>query len=156
MGLLDLSTSASAKKHVDLNDARYQLVDKLKNNDKKNIRPTFTLYDNKEIGKVTTKEISAAYDLSDKKLPMGELMNKMVDMVVDLEDGILNSEKDCIYAWKYAVTIMAMYEDLRAISAEAQEALAESASYHEVKEWFLHQFPAIASFHKKREKMLAF
>ena len=42
---------------------------------------------------------------------MGELMNKMVDMVVDLEDGILNSEKDCIYAWKYAVTIMAMYED---------------------------------------------
>lgn len=111
MGLLDLSTSASAKKHVDLNDARYQLVDKLKNNDKKNIRPTFTLYDNKEIGKVTTKEISAAYDLSDKKLPMGELMNKMVDMVVDLEDGILNSEKDCIYAWKYAVTIMAMYED---------------------------------------------
>lgn len=111
MGLLDLSTSASAKKHVDLNDARYQLVDKLKSNDKKNIRPTFTLYDNKELGKVTTKEISAAYDLSDKKLPMGELMNKMVDMVVDLEDGILNSEKDCIYAWKYAVTIIAMYED---------------------------------------------
>ena len=111
MGLLDLSTSASSKKHVDLNDARYQLVDKLKNNDKKNIRPTFTLYDNKEIGKVTTKEISAAYDLSDKKLPMGELMNKMVDMVVDLEDGVLHSEKDCIYAWKYSVAIMAMYED---------------------------------------------
>ena len=111
MGLLDLSTSASSKKHVDLNDARYQLVDRLKNNDKKNIRPTFTLYDNKEIGKVTTKEISAAYDLSDKKLPMGELMNKMVDMVVDLEDGVLHSEKDCIYAWKYSVAIMAMYED---------------------------------------------
>jgi len=53
-------------------------------------------------------------------------------------------------------SIMAMYEDLRAISVEAQEALAESASYHEVKEWFLHQFPAIASFHEKREAMLAF
>ena len=53
-------------------------------------------------------------------------------------------------------SIMAVYEDLRAISVEAQEALAESASYHEVKEWFLHQFPAIAKFHEKREAILSY
>lgn len=53
-------------------------------------------------------------------------------------------------------SIMSMYEDLRAISVEAQEALAESASYHEVKEWFLHQFPAIAKFHEKREAILSY
>ena len=111
MGLLDLSTSAASQKHVDLNDARYQLVDKLKNTDKKNIRPTFTLYDNKEIGHVTTKEISTAYALSDKKLPMGELLNKMADIIIDLEDGVLDNEKDAIYVWKYSMTILAMYED---------------------------------------------
>ena len=52
-------------------------------------------------------------------------------------------------------SIMAEFEMLRGISAEAKEALADSASYMEIKEWFLKQFPAIAEFHKKREAALA-
>ena len=52
-------------------------------------------------------------------------------------------------------SIMAKFEMLRGTSAEAQEALADSASYKEIKEWFLKQFPAIAEFHKKREDALA-
>ena len=52
-------------------------------------------------------------------------------------------------------SIMAKFEMLRGTSDEAQEALADSASYKEIKEWFLKQFPAIAEFHKKREATLA-
>ena len=52
-------------------------------------------------------------------------------------------------------SIMAEFEMLRGISAEENEALADSASYMEIKEWFLKQFPAIAEFHKKREAALA-
>ena len=52
-------------------------------------------------------------------------------------------------------SIMAEFEMLRGTSAEAQEALADSASYKEIKEWFLKKFPAIAEFHKKRETALA-
>ena len=52
-------------------------------------------------------------------------------------------------------SVMAEFEMLRGTSAEAQEALADSASYKEIKEWFLKKFPAIAEFHKKREAALA-
>ena len=52
-------------------------------------------------------------------------------------------------------SIMTEFEMLRGTSAEAQEALAESASYKEIKEWFLKKYPAIAEFHKKREAALA-
>ena len=52
-------------------------------------------------------------------------------------------------------SIMAEFEMLRATSDEAKEALAESASYKEIKEWFLKKFPAIAKFHEKREAALA-
>ena len=52
-------------------------------------------------------------------------------------------------------SIMAEFEMLRGTSAEAQEALADSASYKEIKEWFLKKFPAIAEFHKKREDALS-
>ena len=52
-------------------------------------------------------------------------------------------------------SIMAEFEMLRGTSTEAQEALADSASYKEIKEWFLKKFPAIAEFHKKREATLA-
>lgn len=52
-------------------------------------------------------------------------------------------------------SIMAEFEMLRGTSTEAQEALADSASYKEIKEWFLKKFPAIAEFHKKREAALA-
>ena len=34
------------------------------------------------------------------------------------------------------------------------ELLMEAASYHEVKTWFLDQFPEIKAFHEKREKLL--
>ena len=111
MGLLDLSTSATSKKHVDFNDARYQSADKLKQSGKKNVRSTFTLYDNKEANKIAVQEISAAYALSDKRMPMGELLNKMVDLIIDMDDGVLNAEKDAIYAWKYSVAILNMYDD---------------------------------------------
>ena len=52
-------------------------------------------------------------------------------------------------------SIMAEYEMMRGTSEEAKEALADSASYKEIKEWFLKKFPAIAEFHKKRETALA-
>ena len=44
-------------------------------------------------------------------------------------------------------SIMAEFEMLRGTSEEAKEALADSASYKEIKEWFLKKFPAIAEFH---------
>ena len=111
MGLLDLSTSVTSKKHVDFNDARYQLAESLKPNTNKNIRSTFTLYDKKKVKKTSVTEISAAYMLSDKKLPMGEILNKLVDLIIDMEDGSLDSEKDAIYAWKYSMTLLEIYED---------------------------------------------
>lgn len=52
-------------------------------------------------------------------------------------------------------SIMAEYMMLRSLSEEAEEALAESFTYQEMKEWFLKKFPAIAEFHKKREALLA-
>ena len=52
-------------------------------------------------------------------------------------------------------SIMAEYMMLRGLSEEAEEALAESFTYQEMKEWFLKKFPAIAEFHKKREALLA-
>ena len=51
-------------------------------------------------------------------------------------------------------TTMKKFLDLRGQSDEAKEALAESCSYKEIKDWFLDTFPAIAEFHKKREKMI--
>lgn len=52
-------------------------------------------------------------------------------------------------------TIMAEYQMLRGLSEEAQEALAESLSYIEMKAWFLKKFPAIAEFHNKRAELAA-
>ena len=52
-------------------------------------------------------------------------------------------------------SIMAEYLMLRGMTDEAEEALAESFTYLEMKDWFLKKFPAIASFHKAREKALA-
>ena len=50
--------------------------------------------------------------------------------------------------------IMAEFEMLRGESNEAKNALAESCSYQEIKEWFLNKFPAIKQFHEMRSKML--
>ncbi len=51
-------------------------------------------------------------------------------------------------------SIMAEYEMLRGLTEEAEEALAESISYQEMKEWFLKKFPAINEFHKARAAAL--
>lgn len=51
-------------------------------------------------------------------------------------------------------SIMAEYKMLRGLTEEAEEVLAESFSYQEMKDWFLKKFPAIAEFHKKREALL--
>ena len=50
-------------------------------------------------------------------------------------------------------TIMEEYNMMRGTSEEAKEACAESKSYHDIKEWFLETYPAIAEFHKKREAL---
>ena len=52
-------------------------------------------------------------------------------------------------------TIMAEYLMLRGKTDEAEEALAESFTYLEMKDWFLKKFPAIASFHEARAKLMA-
>ena len=52
-------------------------------------------------------------------------------------------------------TIMKEYEMLRGIGEEAESAMAESASYGEMKEWFLNKFPEIRAFHEKRAAILA-
>ena len=49
---------------------------------------------------------------------------------------------------------MKEYMGLRALTDEAEEACAEACSYHEIKTWFLNQYPAIAKFHEKREAIL--
>ena len=51
-------------------------------------------------------------------------------------------------------TIMEAYMMLRGMTDEAEEACAEACSYHEIKTWFLNQYPAIAKFHEKREALL--
>ena len=48
----------------------------------------------------------------------------------------------------------AKFNVLRATSEEAKILGAESASYHEIKEWFFEQYPAFADFQKKREDLL--
>ena len=50
---------------------------------------------------------------------------------------------------------MGEYKVLRAKTAEAEEALAVSASYTEIKNWFFQKYPAVAQFHKTRAQILA-
>ena len=52
-------------------------------------------------------------------------------------------------------SIMAEYKMLRGMTDEAEEALAVSFTYLEMKDWFLKKFPAIASFHEARAKLMA-
>lgn len=49
---------------------------------------------------------------------------------------------------------MAEYMELRGISEEGEEALAESFNYQEMKDWFLDKFPAVADFHEKRAELI--
>lgn len=49
---------------------------------------------------------------------------------------------------------MAEYMELRGISEEGEEALADSFNYQEMKDWFLDKYPEIANFHQKRAELL--
>ena len=50
---------------------------------------------------------------------------------------------------------MAMFNDLRATSEEAQLLGADAASYGEIKAWFFKTYPEIEAFQKRRETALA-
>lgn len=50
-------------------------------------------------------------------------------------------------------TIMKDYLDLRGLSEEATEAMADALSYGEIKAWFLEQYPQIKRFHERRETL---
>ena len=52
-------------------------------------------------------------------------------------------------------SIMKEYQMLRGLTSEAQEALADSCSYQEIKNWFLAKFPAIEKFHSMRQNLLS-
>ena len=52
-------------------------------------------------------------------------------------------------------SIMSEYKGKRALTDEAKEALAVSASYTEIKDWFFMKYPAVAQFHKTRAQILA-
>ena len=54
-----------------------------------------------------------------------------------------------------AKSILGEYKALRAQTEEAEEALAVSASYTEIKDWFFKKYPAVAQFHKTRAQILA-
>lgn len=54
-----------------------------------------------------------------------------------------------------ARSIMAEYEDLRATSESAMDAIADSLSYGEMKAWFLSKYPEIKRFHERRESLMA-
>ncbi len=51
-------------------------------------------------------------------------------------------------------SIMKEYQMLRGLTNEAQEALAESCTYQEIKVWFLAKFPQIKEFHEMRQNLL--
>ena len=51
-------------------------------------------------------------------------------------------------------TAMKEFLDLRGQSDEAKEALAESCSYKEIKDWFLAQYEEINQFHNNRAALL--
>jgi len=51
-------------------------------------------------------------------------------------------------------SIMREYMLMRGQTAEAEEALAESARYQEMKDWFLAKFPAVGNYHAKRGEMI--
>ena len=51
-------------------------------------------------------------------------------------------------------TILEEYMILRGMTDDAEEAFAESLTYQEIKTWFLDKYPAIASFHETRAKLV--
>ena len=52
-------------------------------------------------------------------------------------------------------SIMREYLDMRALSEDAIEAMADALSYGEIKAWFLDKYPQIKEFHTRRENLMA-
>ena len=96
----------------------------------------------------------ARRDYPGYKVTVGKAKNK--------EQKNIYAGLDYTYMEKYIAahdddekSIMAEYLMLRGKTDEAEEALAESFTYLEMKDWFLKKFPAIASFHEARAKLMA-
>ena len=51
-------------------------------------------------------------------------------------------------------SIMNEYLDMRALSEDAKEAMADALSYGEIKAWFLDKYPQIKEFHTRRENLM--
>ena len=49
---------------------------------------------------------------------------------------------------------MKEFMELRGVSEEGENALAESAHYQTIKDWFLGKYPEIANFHEKRTELM--
>ena len=84
----------------------------------------------------------------------------MSNLGVRILYGALNQIEDVwcerVYApWPDMEEKMKEYKNLRGLSDEAKEALAEPCSYNEIRAWFLNAYPAIAKFHEDRAKLLA-
>ena len=96
----------------------------------------------------------ARRDYPDYKVTVGKTKNK------EQKNAFAGLDYD--YMEKYIKThddaeksIMAEYLDLRGLSDEAKELQAGSASFLEIRAWFLKTFPAIEEFYTKRASLLA-
>ena len=95
----------------------------------------------------------ARRDYPGYKVTVGKAKNK--------EQKNIYAGLDYAYMEKYIAahddeekTIMAEYLDLRGLSDEAKELQAGSASFLEIRSWFLKTFPAIEAFYTKRAALL--
>ena len=88
---------------------------------------------------------------------------KVVDVARKASKNARNTYKGLTYEYmeKYIAghddeekSIMLEYMMLRGESEEAEDAFAESASYQEIKDWFLDTFPAVVEYHEKRAAAL--
>lgn len=87
------------------------------------------------------KVVTVTRKATAKKNPFKGLTYEYMEMYIEKHD---DDDK----------SIMAEYKMLRGLTDEAEEVLAESFTYLEMKDWFLKKFPAIASFHEARAKLL--
>ena len=95
----------------------------------------------------------ARRDYPGYKVTVGKAKNK--------EQKNIYAGLDYAYMEKYIAahddeekTIMAEYLDLRGLSDEAKELQAVSASFLEIRSWFLKKYPAIEEFYTKRAALL--
>ena len=96
----------------------------------------------------------ARRDYPDYKVTVGKTKNK------EQKNAFAGLDYD--YMEKYIKThdddkqsIMNEYLDLRGLSDEAKELQAGSASFLEIRAWFLKTFPAIEAFYTKRAALLS-